>query len=176
MKVYIVRHTSVDVPHEICYGQTDVPVRENSFLQEAQKVKEELATLSFQATFTSPLTRCKRLATFCGYPDATPDDRLMELNFGDWEWTFIYENNSPEVLYWFEHQVEQCTPNGESFLDMQARLRDFINEKKQQDFLHICLFAHGGIHLCAQMLLGKKFNNDVFMHLPPYGSIREYEF
>lgn len=176
MKVYIVRHTAVDVPRNICYGQTDVPVREDSFVEEATRVKEKLATLNYEIAFTSPLTRCVRLATFCGHGDAVRDKRLMELNFGDWEWVFIYDLNNPEVHYWFQHQVEQCTPNGESFLDMQKRLLNFIDEQKAKGYERICLFAHGGIHLCAQMLHGKKFNNDVFMHLPPYGSVIEYDF
>lgn len=177
MIVYIVRHTSVDVPYEICYGQTDVPVREDSFAVEAARVKEKLSTLSFEAVFTSPLTRCVRLATFCGYDDAIRDKRLMELNFGDWEWVFLYDLlDVPEVSAWFKNQVQERTPNGESFLDMQERLLNFIEEQKAKGYERICLFAHGGIHLCAQMLLGKKFNNDVFMHLPPYGSVIEYEF
>ena len=28
----------------------------------------------------SPLTRCVRLATFCGYPDGERDDRIKEIN------------------------------------------------------------------------------------------------
>ena len=159
MEVYIVRHTSVDVPPAICYGQTDVPVREDSFLQEAEAVKETLATLTFEAVFT----------------DARRDARLKELDFGEWEWTFIYENPSPEVHYWFNHQVEARTPGGESFLDMQARLSAFIEEQRPH-YQRICLFAHGGIHLCAQLLRGVKFDNDLFMHLPPYGSVVKYDF
>ena len=176
MIVYIVRHTAVDVPYEICYGQTDVPLREQSFAEEATRVREQLAIHSFDAVFTSPLTRCVRLATFCGYEDAIRDGRLKELNFGDWEWVFVYDLNTPEVRNWFKHQVEQRTPNGESFLDMQKRLKSFIDEQKAKGYQRICLFAHGGIHLCAQMLRGTKFQNDIFMHLPPYGSVIEYEF
>ena len=176
MKVYIVRHTSVDVPYEICYGQTDVPVREASFEAEASQVKERLVDATFDIVFTSPLTRCVRLATYCGYADAVRDQRLMELDFGDWEWTFIYDNHSAEVRHWFEHQLTQRTPNGESFVDMQARLKHFLDEQRARGFSKICLFAHGGIHLCAQMLQGTTFDNDIFMHLPPYGSIVEYDF
>ena len=34
MEVILIRHTSVDVPVGICYGQTDVPLKE-SFEEEA---------------------------------------------------------------------------------------------------------------------------------------------
>lgn len=38
MKVYLVRHTSVDVAPGTCYGQTDVPLRA-SFQEEAEACK-----------------------------------------------------------------------------------------------------------------------------------------
>ena len=39
MKVYLVRHTSVDVAPGTCYGQTDVPLRA-SFQEEAEACKK----------------------------------------------------------------------------------------------------------------------------------------
>ena len=36
MEVILIRHTSVDVPKGVCYGQTDVPLRD-SFEEEASK-------------------------------------------------------------------------------------------------------------------------------------------
>lgn len=41
MKVYLVRHTSVDVAPGTCYGQTDVPLRA-SFQEEAEACKKAL--------------------------------------------------------------------------------------------------------------------------------------
>ena len=35
--------------------------------------------------FPSPLTRARKLAAYCGYPNPTLDDRLKEMNMGDWE-------------------------------------------------------------------------------------------
>ena len=84
MRIYFVRHTSVDVPQGITYGQTDVPLN-STFETEAEQVKEQLTGLAFDAVWTSPLSRCVRLATYCGYPDAYRDDRLKELSFGAWE-------------------------------------------------------------------------------------------
>lgn len=39
MEIYLVRHTSVDVPAGYAYGQTDVPLR-SSFEDEAEVVKK----------------------------------------------------------------------------------------------------------------------------------------
>ena len=82
MVIYFMRHTAVDVPQGVCYGQTDVPLKP-TFEMEATQTAAHLQGLSFDKVYTSPLTRCVRLATFCGYPDAERDDRLKELNFGD---------------------------------------------------------------------------------------------
>ena len=41
MEIYLVRHTSVDVPAGYAYGQTDVPLRP-SFEDEAEAVKKTL--------------------------------------------------------------------------------------------------------------------------------------
>ena len=84
MEVILIRHTSVDVPKGVCYGQTDVPLRD-SFEEEASITAQQLQNDVFDAVFTSPLSRCTHLADHCGYPDAIRDARLKELNFGEWE-------------------------------------------------------------------------------------------
>ena len=86
MEVIFIRHTSVDVPPGVCYGQTDVPLR-NSFEQEAAVTSGNLKSYrpkgrDFDYVYTSPLSRCVRLATYCGYPDAERDNRIVEMNLG----------------------------------------------------------------------------------------------
>ena len=83
MKIVLVRHTSVALPKEVCYGYTDVPLKE-TFEEEATVVGRNLEAMgiAFDAVFCSPLSRCRKLAAFCGY-SAVDDSRLMELNFGD---------------------------------------------------------------------------------------------
>ena len=41
MNIYLVRHTAVDVPRGICYGQSDVPLKE-TFVHEAADVAGRL--------------------------------------------------------------------------------------------------------------------------------------
>lgn len=41
MEIYLVRHTSVDIPAGYAYGQTDVPLRP-SFEDEAEAIKKKL--------------------------------------------------------------------------------------------------------------------------------------
>ena len=84
MVVYLIRHTSVDGPQGVCYGQTDVPLNP-TFEEEAALTSARLKGLQFDKVYMSPLTRCVRLATFCGYTDGERDDRIKEINFGAWE-------------------------------------------------------------------------------------------
>ena len=84
MKLTLVRHTSLQIPAGVCYGQTDVDVAV-SFMQEAAVTKEKIQHLPLNAVFTSPLQRCVKLAHALGLKEISHDERLKELHFGDWE-------------------------------------------------------------------------------------------
>lgn len=52
MEVILIRHTSVDVPPGVCYGQTDVPLKP-TFEQEAAITQENLKNyLPFDHVYT----------------------------------------------------------------------------------------------------------------------------
>lgn len=174
MEVTIVRHTTVDVPPALCYGQTDVPLKNSTFHEEATKVREALRLRGFDGVFTSPLSRCTILASFCGYKLAERDDRLKELHFGKWENTFIYDSDDPEVREWFENQLHQPTHGGESFLDMKKRVESFYRDRRKEGYKRILVYAHGGTILTTRIILGETFEGDLFQHLPPYASIHDF--
>lgn len=67
MEIYLVRHTSVDIPAGYAYGQTDVPLRP-SFEDEAEAVKKNLSGHTFDKVWSSPLTRCTRLGRLLRLP------------------------------------------------------------------------------------------------------------
>ena len=46
MVVYLIRHTSVDIPQGVCYGQTDVPLNP-TFEEEAAQTSARLKGLQF---------------------------------------------------------------------------------------------------------------------------------
>ena len=115
MEVILVRHTAPDVPAGTCYGQTDVPLKD-TFVEEATATWEVLAALGApDAVFTSPLSRCVRLAEFCGYPDAIRDNRLLEMNFGEWEMQRYEEIRDPYIEDWYADYINLPVPGGESF-------------------------------------------------------------
>ena len=48
MKIVLVRHTSVALPKEVCYGYTDVPLKE-TFEEEATVVERNLEAMGIAA-------------------------------------------------------------------------------------------------------------------------------
>ena len=174
MEIFMIRHTSVDVPHGVCYGQTDVPLKP-SFEQEAEIVKQGLAEHSFDAVYTSPLSRCIKLATYCGYPDALRDNRLKEMNMGDWEMLAFDEIKDPQLQEWYNDFLHVPTRNGESYQDLLARVSSFLNEIKSSGKTtghnKIAIFAHGGVLLCAQVFARVLTPENSIQKLPSYGEI-----
>lgn len=175
MKITLIRHTSVDVPQGTCYGQTDVHVK-STFPEEAALVKSNLeAYTPFDKVFCSPLTRAVQLATYCGYPEAQRDERLMEMSMGDWEMKPYSELKGPYVYDWYKNYLYLPTPHGESFEILLHRVSQFLDELRQQPFQNVAIFAHGGILICAQVYAGNVTFDNAFSALLPYGGIAQIQ-
>lgn len=175
MEIYLVRHTSVDVPAGYAYGQTDVPLRP-SFEEEAQVVKETLSGHTFDKVWCSPLTRCVRLATYCGYPDAERENRIKEINFGEWEMKSWEELSSdPRSKNWFDDWINIPAPSGESLQDQYNRVSSFLDELRKSGLQKVCLFAHGGVLTCARVYNGEYALKDAFKNVPSYGAVIKLE-
>lgn len=179
MKVTLIRHTSVDVPIGMCYGQTDVPLKP-SFEEEAALTHQNLKAIieknhPFDKVYVSPLSRCTRLATYCGYADAERDKRIMEINFGEWEMKFFNEIKDPRLQDWYADYLNVPATGGESFAIQYKRVSEFLNELKEKDFDQVAIFAHGGVLICAQIYAGLFKPEEAFNQLTPFGGIVQIE-
>ena len=170
MEIILIRHTSVDVPRGVCYGQTDVPLRD-SFKEEATITAQQLQDDVFDAVFTSPLSRCTRLAEHCGYPDAIRDARLKELDFGEWEMKEFDKIDDPRLQEWYDDYFHVAATGGESFMMQLQRVCEFLDEVSRQKYGRVAVFAHGGVLICAQIYAGTLKMEDAFGALTPYGGI-----
>lgn len=174
MEIYLIRHTSVDVAPGTCYGFTDVPVRA-SFAEEASVTRHQLEGLTFDRVFTSPLSRAARLAAFCGFPDATRDDRLKEMNMGDWEMRKFDEITDPQLQRWYDNYLHEPTQGGEAFIDLYRRVADFLDELSHTNCRRAAVFAHGGVLICARAYAGDIRLEEGMKHLTPYGGVVKIE-
>lgn len=175
MEVILVRHTSVDVPKGTCYGQSDVPVAA-TFEQEAEVTKQNLVQyLPFDAVFASPLTRARRLAAYCGYPQPRLDNRLKEMYMGEWEMQSYEEITDPYKEEWYNDYMHLPTPGGEGFPQVYQRVAAFLDELRQKDYQRVAVFAHGGVLICAGIYGGLFSEADAWDHLVPYGGMEKIE-
>ncbi|MBD5370215.1 MAG: alpha-ribazole phosphatase [Bacteroides sp.] len=173
-RITLVRHTSVDVEPGICYGQTDVGLRA-SFPEEAAATRAVLRRIAadtgsdFDAVFRSPLSRCRRLADACGYPDAVPDSRLLELDFGEWEMRRYDDIRDPRLQEWYSDWLHVAPTGGESFMDQQRRVRDFLEAARRSGRRHTLVFTHAGVIMNALLLTRQADLRTLFSRQPAYG-------
>lgn len=133
MEIYLVRHgeTNWNKVRKL-QGQVDIPL--NEFGKSlAVKTAEGLKDVSFDVCFTSPLERARETAELILNGADVPiinDDRIIEMGFGAYEGKCCSreEWELPESFHLFftdpEHYVP--APDGESFLDVKERTRDFL--------------------------------------------------
>jgi len=156
MIITLIRHTSVAICPGICYGNSDVDVSP-LFEKEAQQVLSSLQHIPFDAVYSSPLSRCRKLACYCGFTEPIIDGRLMELNFGDWEMKAWSEIEDPQLQHWFDNWIDEPPTNGESFTTMIHRVEEFLFELKKLPFKHVAIFTHAGV-IRSVGIITKRFN------------------
>ncbi len=172
MEVVLIRHTKVGIEKGTCYGWSDVPLAD-TFKEEAAATKTNLEKIKmdFDQVYTSPLSRATKLAEYCGFPNAERDDRLKEMNMGDWEMQKYDEIQDEALQLWFNDYMHLSATNGESFPIMYARVSEFLDELKKKQYKKVAIFAHGGVLICAGIYGGLFPMEDCFSHLTTYGGI-----
>jgi alpha-ribazole phosphatase len=141
MQLYLIRHPPPQVADGICYGTTDLLLRENPQAI-ARTIKLQLPR--DLTVFSSPLTRCRLLAEAL-HPAPLFDPRLKELNFGDWEMQAWEALNRDEINAWAKNPVDYAPPNGESVNELQARVHDFLAEHYTKKMTQAALVTHAGV-------------------------------
>jgi len=144
MEIILVRHTTPNIEKGICYGQSDIDLA-STFEDEIQQVLKQLPEdINNYVCYSSPLQRCKILAEAIT-SNITFDDRLKELNFGDWElkdWNAI---DKEALDNWMNNFVTVPIVNGESYVDLHERTSSFIKEIHQQNKEKVIIVTHAGV-------------------------------
>ncbi|WP_025741392.1 alpha-ribazole phosphatase [Aquimarina pacifica] len=142
MEIYLVRHTTPNIEKGICYGQSDIGVTE-TFEKEVEKIHSQIPIHDISKVYSSPLQRCKLLAKTFNHTTFF-DDRLKELNFGDWELMAWDDINPSEINPWMNDFVHTPTTNGESYIILQNRILAFFNELEHSSKEKIVIVTHAG--------------------------------
>lgn len=159
-----VRHTPVLGGQGVCYGRSDLPVQAREVADAARRLRLALPDWPIAS---SPLTRARELAEATarsfriavtpgrGVPRTSlplaltrrdarrvrVDARLAELDFGEWEaqrWASIPRDG---LDAWAADPVAFQMPEGERFLDLEARVRAALAELSEPTIW----FTHAGV-------------------------------
>ena len=130
---YLARHgeTTWNAESRIC-GRSNVPLSEAGRRQ-ARRLAQRLEPISFEALYSSPLKRALDTARFISERTGLEpilDDRLVELDYGQWEGKTLAEvmKNDPEIFCaWQADPGAVAPPGGESGLEAQQRLVAFLD-------------------------------------------------
>lgn len=167
MKILLIRHTRVAVPRGICYGDSNIEL--------ATTFKEDILAATSKVTwddyalFSSPLSRCHQLAAALN-KEIIFDDRLKELNYGDWENIPWEQIEQVALKQWKGDIGANKAPNGESFNDMRSRCIAFYDELQKSNYENVVIVSHGGwIRTLIASILGFPMQNLFRLNID-YGS------
>ena len=175
MNLYLIRHTKVALKAGICYGQSDIELAD-TFNDEVEEIKVQLSDIKFDKIFSSPLTRCKILSKYLFGANIIYDNRLKELNFGDWEMQEWDKINHPLIDRWMTDFVNTHCPNGESFVDLNMRVSSFLKNIKGKEFNNVGIITHSGV---MRSILTQHENEDLknaFKRDINYGEVIKLNF
>lgn len=137
--IHLIRHPAVAVPPGICYGQSDVALRE------APDALGQRLRARLPAHFTllsSPLSRCRLLAETLGEPQL--DARLMEIDFGDWEMRSFDAIGRAAIDVWAADPLHFVPPGGESVAAVAQRACAALADALQNAKGPLVIVSHGG--------------------------------
>ena len=176
LHLHFIRHGRTTAPAGVLLGATEAPLSEHGRRQCAGlglRLPKELPCLC------SPMLRTRQTLEELRGQGAVAgvvfDDRLREIDFGEWEMKSFAElvEQGADISAWQEY-YHFCFPGGESIADFVARLQTLVDEwrlqaAKEKDS-QLLIITHGGVirtMLC--LLLGIDHKNYLVFDIG-YGS------
>lgn len=148
---YFVHGTTTDNEQKLSTGWAPGELSDLGKKQ-AKELRNLVKDENFDIFFSSDLKRAVESADI-GFGDKykiSHDERLRECNYGDL-------NQQPEKLVNYEEHIYEAFPNGESLIEVEKRIADFITFlKKNHDGKCVAIMAHKAPQLAFEVLLNNK--------------------
>lgn len=147
MRLYLIRHPQAEIAPGICYGRSDLALREPwSVHESAQKLATALPP--GVPVLSSPLRRCAEFAAALAtqlQSSCAHEALLAELDFGDWElqpWDVL-----PRVQLdaWAADPLAFRGHGGESVAQMSERVRRMLDSLNRLDGQDCIWVTHAGV-------------------------------
>lgn len=167
LKIHLVRHgeTAYNAEGNKYCGRTNVELTEKGTLQ-AKKLALLLKDTEFDTIYSSPLIRAHTTAKIAvPNEEIHIDQRLIELDFGDWEGKtrseFIQENKTVWDNWNQDPKSNPAGGSGETAEELILRLDDFLNDLlKKHKKGNVLIVAHNGVNrFLMAHVLGLDFRN-----------------
>ena len=142
MELYVIRHTEVQNPNNLCYGNYDISLKPN--YEHKSKIFFENLPNDLDQIYSSPSKRCTDLLDLHNLNFNIHND-LRELDFGDWEGKKWDDIDQTHLNYWMEDYVNRSPKNGEKMIDLYKRSIEFTYKLVELDLQKILLVTHAGV-------------------------------
>lgn len=128
-KIYLVRHAKPELKSDkkLYIGRTDMDLSVEG-IEEAEILAEKFKSVKLEKIYSSNLIRTQKTADIIGKYHGIETNtvkELAEINLGDWEGLSFDEVRTKypdEYKKRGENIIQYCTPNGESFSDLNKRV------------------------------------------------------
>jgi alpha-ribazole phosphatase len=152
-RVWLIRHGEpCSESRGRCYGKLDLELSTEGRKQ-IRAVADRLSGEPLRTIYSSPRRRALESASILAerlHAPITSEERFREIDFGDFEGKLYGDiaQDYPEIYHqWMEHPTETQFPNGESFVQMQARVVDAAHELYGRHCGEtIAIVSHGGVN------------------------------
>jgi alpha-ribazole phosphatase len=151
MRLILVRHPKPLCEKGICYGRLDLEC-ESHALSEAVLRLGKFASVSL--VFTSPAKRARDLAVQLS-TQTIVDDRLQELDFGDWEGRHWQDLGREAIDAWSQGLPHSSPPNGETLTAMAVRCGSWLKSLQPRENSVLAVTHAGPIRVIKAMLSGE---------------------
>ncbi len=148
--IYILRHPEVEnYEKNVFNGTIDVGLSLSGYKQ-ANELFEFFKSKGVKRVYTSPLKRCMVVAEkFESICDIVVDNRLRERGFGIFEsmsWEEIEKAYPEEAEAFLKSPFYYRPKGGESFYDVEQRVKDFMDAELKSLSVDVLIVAHGGVN------------------------------
>lgn len=161
MRIHLLRHGQTIAPAEVMLGATDIalsPVGRKQAQILGRRIPDNISWIC------SPMLRAKQtLESLHDYGDISEvmfDERLREINFGDWEMKTFTEiiAGGIDISGWLKYN-DFTFPGGESVPDFIQRVKSVFDELRASGREEVIILCHGGvirIMICLALNLDPK--------------------
>lgn len=152
MKItYFVHSITKDNERGIASGWLEAELSDEG-IKRIKELPRLISDDSFEVIFPSDLKRAidSAIIAFEKTHRIIPDRRLREANYGDLDGTpKVFKKNMRDY-------IKSPYPNGESYHDVERRVREFLEEKQSEGWDHIAIFGHEATQLALEVICNDK--------------------